>query len=201
MDRQTFAGRRHITLAGHSEGGRVAMLAAAREDKIASLALLATPGTSGADLVLEQQRHLLDVTNAPEAERQAKIELQQKIQAAVVAGKGWEGIPPAVRRQAETPSFRSFLLFDPVAAIQKVDRPILIVQGQLDTQVQPRHADLLEAAVRGRKKPPAVEAVRVPGVNHLLVPATTGEMAEYPTLSGKAIAPAVVDAMLAWLRR
>ena len=39
----------------------------------------------------------------PDAERQAKIELQKKIQAAVIADKGWEGIPPALRAQADSP--------------------------------------------------------------------------------------------------
>ena len=41
---------------GHSEGGTVAMLAAAREKKIGSLVLMATSGITGADLMLEQQR-------------------------------------------------------------------------------------------------------------------------------------------------
>ena len=52
---------RRIAVAGHSEGGAVAMLAAAREKKISALVLIAAPGTLGADLILEQQRHLLDV--------------------------------------------------------------------------------------------------------------------------------------------
>jgi uncharacterized protein len=201
MDKQTFADRRHIAVAGHGEGGWIAMLASAREDKIASLALLATPGTNGAELILEQQRHLLDAGKAPEAERRAKIELQQKIQAAVIAGKGWEGIPPAVRRQADTPLFKSFLLFEPAAAIQKVDRPMLILQGELDTQVPPRHADALAATAKGRKKPPPVEVVKVPGVNHLLLPATTGEVSEYTSLAANPISPAVVGALVDWLKR
>ena len=39
---------------------------------------------------------------APEAERQAKIELQKRIHAAVIADKGWEAIPPELRAQADS---------------------------------------------------------------------------------------------------
>ena len=201
MDRQPFADRRRIAVAGHSEGGWIAMLAAAREDRISSVALLSTPGTSGADLILEQQRHLLDVAKAPEAERRAKIDLQQRIQAAVVSNKGWEGIPLPLRRQADTPWFRSFLLFDPLKAVEKVGQPILVVQGQLDSQVQPRHADLLYAAAQARKKKPRSEVVRLDGVGHLLVLATTGEMTEYASLKGKPVAPPAVDAIVEWLKK
>ena len=50
------------------------------------------------------------------------------------------------------------------------------MQGQLDTQVEPSNADRLEALARARKKAPPAEVIKVPGVNHLFVPATTGEV-------------------------
>ena len=74
---------RRIAVLGYGEGGAAAMLAAAREKKIASLVLVAANGTSGADLVLEQQRHQLDLMKTSDAERQAKIDLQQRVQTAV----------------------------------------------------------------------------------------------------------------------
>ena len=58
-------------------------------------------------------------------------------------------------------------------------QPVLMVQGELDTQVQPHHADKLAAFARARKGTKAlVEVVKVPGVNHLLVPAKTGDVAD-----------------------
>ena len=83
---------------------------------------------------------------APEAERQAKIELQQRIQAAVITDKGWEAIPPELREQADSTWFRSLLLFDPAKVMPKVKQPMLIVQGDLDMQVLPHHADTLARA-------------------------------------------------------
>jgi hypothetical protein len=192
---------RRLTVAGHSEGGVVAMLAAAREKKIGSVVLIATPGSAGGDLILEQQRHQLDLMKLADPERQRKIDLQQKVHAAVITEKGWEGIPPEVRRQADTAWFRSLLQFDPARLIPRLKQPILIVQGELDTQVPPHHAERLAELARKRKNPPAVETVRLPGVNHLLVKATTGEVQEYPLLADKQITPDAAAAIAEWLRR
>jgi pimeloyl-ACP methyl ester carboxylesterase len=192
---------RRLAVAGHSEGAAVAMLAAARERKIASIVLIAGPGTTGAELILEQQRHQLDVMKVPEGERQEKIALQKKIHEAVVTEKGWESLPPDVRRVAETPMFRSLLMFDPAQLMPRIKQPVLIVQGDLDVQVPPHHADRLGDLARARKKAGAVEVVHLPGVNHILVPATTGEVAEYPELKQKTISPDVAKTIAQWLRR
>ena len=45
---------------GHSEGGLVALMAAAKDKQIAAVGLIATPGMTGADIVLAQQKRLLD---------------------------------------------------------------------------------------------------------------------------------------------
>jgi len=42
--------------------------------------------------VLEQQDYLLDHAKLPDGEKLSRIDLQQKIQAAVISGTGWEGI-------------------------------------------------------------------------------------------------------------
>ena len=190
---------KRIAVVGHSEGGAVALLAA-REKKISALVLIAAPGTPGTDLVLEQQRHLLDEMKAPEAERNAKIELQKRIHAAVISDKGWEAIPPELRTQAESTWFRSLLLFDPAKVMQKVKQPMLIVHGDLDKQVLPHHADTLAKLARARKKAGAVELVHLPAINHLLVPAETGEVSEYPVLKDKTVAPTVAKAIVDWLK-
>ncbi|MEP6914034.1 MAG: alpha/beta fold hydrolase [Acidobacteriota bacterium] len=191
----------HISVAGHSEGGAVAMLAAAREKKIASLVLVAAPGSSGADLVLEQQRHMLDIMKVSDEERQLKIALQKKIQAAAISDKGWEALPPDLRAQADSPWFRSLLIFDPAKVMPKIKQPILIVQGDLDRQVPAEQADTLAQLARARKKAGAVELLHLPGINHLLVPATTGEVSEYDGLVDKTVTPTVAKAIVDWLRK
>ena len=177
------------------------MLAAAAEKKISSLVLLAAPGTIGSELILEQQRHVLELLATPESERQAKIDLQTRIQAAVTTDKGWESIPPELREQADSPWFKSLLLFDPAKVMPKIKQPILIIQGDLDKQVFPHHADSLAELARARKKAGPVEVVHLPGINHLLTPAETGEVSEYVTLSVKTVSPAVVKTIVEWLKK
>lgn len=199
LEKRDDVDRKRLAVAGHSEGGAVALLAADREKKIKSLILIAAPGTTGAELILEQQRHVLDVMKTPEAERKEKIDLQQRIQAAVVSGE-WAFIPEPLRKQADSPWFRSLLLFDPAKAIAKVKQPVLILQGALDTQVPPHHADKLAALARARKNAPAVDVVHLPGVNHLLVRAKTGEVSEYPNLEEKTIVPDIAEQIAEWIR-
>jgi pimeloyl-ACP methyl ester carboxylesterase len=190
-----------IGLVGHSEGALVAMLAAQRDKRVAALALVAGPSTTGAELVLEQQLHLLTQLKTPDKELQEKIALQKQINQAVITGQGWDELPATVRRAADVPWFQSYLLFDPAAVMKELRQPILIVQGALDTQVPPHHAEKLAELARARRRKAAVDIAIVPGVNHLLVPATTGEVDEYPTLGDKQVANAVTSSIGTWMAR
>jgi pimeloyl-ACP methyl ester carboxylesterase/spore coat protein U-like protein len=190
-----------IAVIGHSEGGAVALLAAARDKHIAAVGLLAANGVPGADLVLAQQKHLLDRSKLSPEEKQAKIDLQKRIHEAVISGKGWDQLPADVRRQVDNAEFQSLLTNDPAKVIPNVRQPILIVQGELDTQVEPSNADRLAELARKRKNAPPVEEVKVPAVNHLLVPAKTGEVDEYSSLAGSHLSPQVVEAIVTWLKK
>ncbi|MDP1571374.1 MAG: alpha/beta fold hydrolase [Vicinamibacterales bacterium] len=193
--------RRRIAVVGHSEGAWVGMLAAARDRRIAALALLAGASSTGAELILEQQAHVLALTKAPEAEATAKVALQQQIHAAVLEGGSWEGVPDDVREQADNAWFQSFLAFDPARVMRDVRQPILVLQGALDTQVRASHAERLAELARARRRNGGVDIVIAPGVNHLLVIATTGEVSEYGTLAGRELATGVTSALGLWLTK
>ncbi len=191
-----------VVLVGHAEGAAIAMLAASREKRVRAIALLEAAGRTGREVTIEQQQRLLAKMNLPEAERAQKIALQERIVDATIRGTGWEGVPNDVRRQADTPLFKSWLLFDPAVAIAKVKQPVLILQGALDTQFPPAYADRLDELARARKNAPPTHTrkVIVPGVNHLLVPATTGDADEYPTLTNRTVSPEVTTVIVGWLK-
>jgi dipeptidyl aminopeptidase/acylaminoacyl peptidase len=195
--------RKRLAMAGHSEGGWTAMLAARSTKDISALVLIATPGVTGADLILAQQEHLLKAMNLKPEEQQAKVDLQKKIQKAVMSGTGWQDVPADLRKQADTPWFRSFLTFDPVKVMAKVRQPVLIVQGDLDRQIFAPQADRLAQMARARKGRAGQEVtlVHVPGVNHLLVPATTGEVDEYQKLPDKNVSKSVLTPIVDWLKK
>lgn len=194
---------KRIALIGYAEGGAIAMLAADRAgDKVAALALIAAPGMTGRDVVLAQQAHNMTLASNPDDEKRAMTEMQRRILDAVASGRGWDGIPATARRAADTPLFKSYIEFDPAVAMKNVDQPVMVIQGDRDTQVAPVNADRLEALSTGRKAKAAAltKKVLIPGVNHLLVPAATGEMMEYPSLAGKSLSPVVSASLADWLR-
>jgi hypothetical protein len=190
---------RRIAVAGHSEGGVVSLIAASKEKRIAGVVLIATNGLRGAEVVLAQQQRLLEKSSLSDADKQSRIALQKQINEAALSGK-LDTLPAAIRRQVDNAEFLSILSTDPAAIMPNVRQPILIVQGELDTQVEPSNADKLEELARARKKAGPVEVLKIPGINHLLVPATTGDLDEYSRLTDKQVSPAVTGGIVKWLQ-
>jgi pimeloyl-ACP methyl ester carboxylesterase len=188
-----------IAVVGHGEGAWVALLAASRDRRFAAVASIAAPASTGAQLVLEQQESALERIDARPEDRAAKIELQKKIHAAVVSGKGWEGIPAELRRQADTPWFQSYLRFNPAAVLEDIRQPLLLVHGQLDHQVPVSHVDRLAELAKKANRSRSVEVVTVRGVNHLLTPAVTGEVGEYASLPDRNVSKDVTSVLSTWL--
>jgi uncharacterized protein len=194
--------RKRLAVVGHSEGGWVALMTA-KDKNVAAVGLVATAAVSGRELNLYQVTHGLERSTRSEAERQATVDLQKQIQQAVVTGLGWEriNVPESVRHQADTPYFQSFLTLDPAKLMKDVSQPVLIVEGERDTQVPPANAEKLETLAKARKKAAPVKVVKIAAVNHLLVPANTGEVDEYQRLTDRHVSPAVTTELINWLRQ
>ena len=192
---------KRIAVVGHGEGGSVALIAASKERRVAAAGVIATPGANGADMVLAQQLRVLSRMKLSPADQQIKVDAQKRINEAVITGKGLDQLPADVRRAVDNVYFQSLLTTDPAKVMPDVRQPILIVQGELDTQVEPSNADRLAALARARKKAGPVDVVKVPGINHLLVKATTGEVDEYGSLPDKQVSPVVTQAIAAWLHK
>jgi pimeloyl-ACP methyl ester carboxylesterase len=192
---------KRIALVGHGDGVWIAMLTATRERRIAGLVSIAGPSGSGADVILEQQQRALDALKLPPAERDQRVALQKQILSAVATGKGWETIPPALRKQADTPWLQSLLTFNLAGVVKDLRQPILFVHGELDRQVPVAHATQLSDLARKESRSPSIEVVVVRGVNHLLVPATTGDIAEYATLTDRNVSGDVKAAVTSWLTK
>lgn len=199
-DRKDVDNRR-IAVLGHSEAAWVALLAASRDSRVAAVVSIAAPSQTGAELVLDQQRMALTRLNLSPSEREQKVELQKRIQAAVLSGKGWEGVPDDLRRQADTPWFQSLLAYEPAKVLQGVKQPILFVHGQLDKQIAVDNVERLSELARTAGKSKVVDVVSVRGVNHLLVPAVTGDVSEYGTLTDRNVSRDVTAAIADWLTR
>ena len=192
---------KRISLIGYGEGGWIALAVAARERKIAAIALIATPATPGTELVLEQQRLMFEKTSPSAAAQQSAVEQQKQILDAVITGKGWEHFNPDMRRRVDTPLYRSFLMFEPAKVIVEVRQPMLVMQPALDREVPAYHGEQLAQLARSRPRAKATEFVQLTGVNHLLAQAVTGEVAEYATLTQRSVSPAATLELTAWLSK
>jgi uncharacterized protein len=201
LTKRKDADPKRIAAIGYGEGGWVALILGAREQKLAAVVLAGTPAISGMELVLEQQRQLFERSGTTGGAQQAAVAQQKTILDAVVTGNGWENLTPDIRRRVDTPLYRSFLQFDPAQMITRVRQPLLILHPALDREVPMYHGEQLAQLGRSRPRAKATDFVPVPGVNHLLARAVTGDVAEYGTLPERRVSPAVTLELTSWLNK
>ena len=202
-----------LGLGGHSEGGVIAPMVAARRTDVAFLVLMAGTGVPGDQILYAQGAAILRASRAPED----AIATQRKMQEAMFRVAATD-LPPdeVVKKIQETlgtqtgisemahqvtePWFRAFLRLDPGVALAQVKCPVLVLNGELDLQVLPdQNVPAIEAALKkgGNTK---VEVKRLPKLNHLFQTASTGGPAEYSQIE-ESFAPVALEAISGWLRR
>ena len=106
---------------GHSEGGAIAPMVAAKDPKLAAIVLMAGPAYSGEAIITYQIGNLIrGDTSIPVAKKDSATK--------------------ATRAQFDSTSGRAawmkwFLAYDPLPTIKQVKQPVLILQGATDQQV------------------------------------------------------------------
>jgi alpha-beta hydrolase superfamily lysophospholipase len=191
---------KRIAVIGHSEGGVIAPLVAASDPRLAAIVLLAGTAKRG-DAVLSYQLDLLLASDPrmSEAEKAKKRAENQAFIRAIIE-KGDVSKYPATLQGLNSEWGRAFLGYDPLPTIRKVRQPILILQGALDRQVTADQASMLEQAARAAGNKDVT--IRIfPNLNHLFLPARTGEESEYTSLSTYAIPDEVLNTMSDWLQQ
>jgi pimeloyl-ACP methyl ester carboxylesterase len=180
-------------LAGHSEGGLVALAAAQEPGDICGLVLLAAPGRPVGEVLRSQLK--ANPANAPLLD-QANGAIDS-----LAAGRRADvtGMNPALL-PLFAPRVQDFLIslfsYDPARLAAGVRRPLLVLNGENDLQVSSDDARRLAAAN------PAAKLVLLPGVNHVLKAVVGGDrqanVAAYadPSLP---LAPGVADAIAAFI--
>ena len=89
------AGR--VGLVGHSEGGIVAPLVANRSDGVAFVALLAAPAVSAEEILVAQQRTLLEDSDSTAEEAEQFRVFQELVFRATATGQGWDQAEASMR--------------------------------------------------------------------------------------------------------
>lgn len=203
---------RKIGLIGHSEGGMIAPMVAARNTRIAFLVLMAGTGVPGNQILPRQAAAIAEAMGATKEmvdkvisnQREALTLIQSDADEGMVIGRlqvmnpGAEAQVAAQVRQMRRPWFKFFLSYDPAVALRKVTVPVLAINGSKDVQVLPSQnlpaiRTALEAA--GNKN---VEIVELPGLNHLFQTSKTGAPTEYGDIE-ETIAPVVLETVAKWI--
>lgn len=202
LERRNDVNDDRIIVLGHGEGGWIALLAAARENEIDALALLAVPGTSGTDLIFEQQKNRPGYLETPDSERSRQVALQTRIIEAVLGEGTWDNIPENFRVRADTRWFRSFLEFDLNEVVRRARQPILIVHGDEDQQIPTHHSDRLASLAETRRRQEStVEVIKLPGINHQLLMATTKPVDQYSQLFDRRVSSEMISVLTDWFDR
>jgi pimeloyl-ACP methyl ester carboxylesterase len=201
---------RKMGLIGHSEGGAIAPMVAARNRDVAFIVMLAGPGVPGHQIIVAQTAALVKASGAPpeKVEAAAKQEgaildvvLGEKDNAAAQAKlKEQFSVPDSVVKSLTSAWYRYFLEYDPAVALRKVQCPVLALNGGKDVQVPPQLnlPAIRKALEEGGNK--HFETVEMPGLNHLFQTANTGLVEEYSTIE-ETMSPAVLEKIAAWLAK
>ena len=217
-----------IGLVGHSEGGLIAPIAAARSKDVAFIVLMAGTGLPGIDIIKAQAELIAKAEGASESEMKYSRETQRRAidiflkekdekvarTKLVAAMKEMLAAMPEAEKKALDEAggevseamidqfnnawFRSFLAFDPRPTLRKVRCPVLAINGEKDLQV-PCKENLAEIDKALRAGGNRdVKTIAFPGLNHLFQPCKTGSPSEYSKIE-TTIAPEVLKAIGDWI--
>ncbi len=212
--------KKYLGLIGHSEGGIIAPMVAARRKDVSFIVMWGGPEIGGKKTNIEQNIHALKLSGISDSATNAFIQLHSQVLDLVGKIHSQAQLDSVITpvfikwKQAQSPAtltalnvsnstvlgtdfygtynqlynaawLRFFVTYDPETDLAKVICPVLAVNGEKDTQV---NAEENLAAIKA-----------LPGLNHLLQSAQTGDISEYET-SEETMSPAALDIICSWIK-
>ncbi|MEA2600341.1 MAG: uncharacterized protein QOF89_1333 [Acidobacteriota bacterium] len=150
--------RHHLGLAGYSQGGWLAPLAASRLDGVAFLVLHVAPAVSVEEQELQRVRYGMASEGFSEEDVARAAAYTRKVFDAAYRGADWAGLAAATEKAKGTKWAEQVQLatssddlegwrrqrYDPAAVLRKTTIPVLVLYGASDTSVPPaENADLM----------------------------------------------------------
>ena len=205
--------RDRVGLLGHSEGGYLAPLVAARpENRVAFVILLAAPAVPGTEILDRQARDVFTQQGATPEQIDTHLAFLADWTAALRAGQLTKGarlsetynrtLPEELRvssaaiNNQNTPYMAALVSYDPASALGALRMPVLACYGSKDVQV-PADQNVAPMGELLAADPDATVRV-LAGLNHLMQPADTGRPAEYRSIE-TTLAPELLDTVTGWL--
>jgi hypothetical protein len=219
--------KKKIGLMGHSEGGIIAPMVAARSKDVAFIVLLAGTGIPGDQLLLLQQELIGKASGASDEDLQKsktinkgafelvtksvntetlKTELTSYLKQVMKnlpdsgkqAGMSTDETVNAQVTQLISPWMQYFIKLNPAVALEKVKCPVLAINGDKDLQVPSKIN--LEAIKKALEKGGnrKVTTKELPNLNHLFQECKTGLPSEYAKIE-QTFSPIALDELTKWI--
>ncbi len=214
-----------IGLVGHSEGGLIAPIVAAKNKNVAFCVLLAGPGVSGRVILQTQSKRAAELEGIPaedvatsqaiavkiydilgnykgDTSNKQLLELFEEMKTKMTSERAKaELTDAAIKSQVKmmtTPWMLTFIGYDPQASLQKVTCPVLAINGEKDFQVLPKLN--LDAIEKGLKHNKDVTIKQFKDLNHLFQTSETGALSEYAEIE-ETFAPVALNYVSAWINK
>ncbi len=214
-----------IGMLGHSEGGLIAAMVAARREEIAFIVMLAAPGIPGDQLLLEQIESVGLSTGKTPTEISAQQEITagihelvhkfqhsdslsimlkdylyqafERTQMDIPDGATLDDLVQLQINVATSPWYRFYISYDPAQSFQMLKCPVLALNGDKDIQVSSINLEQIKQQVKtGGNQQITVKEYR--GLNHLFQEAESGAISEYAIID-QTIAPQVLHDIAEWI--
>lgn len=220
--------KKKIGLIGHSEGGIIAPMLAAKDKEISFIVLIAGTGIIGSDLLLLQQELIGRANGISETELQKnkkeskaafdliqkfenndslKLELgsfiKQHLDDEILAQiQNGMSLDDFIKNQVDvltTPWMYNFLNYDPSIILEKVKCPVLALNGSKDLQVPSKiNLDAIETALK-KAKNKNITIKELAGLNHLFQECETGSPVEYAKIE-QTFSPTALKEIADWIK-
>jgi uncharacterized protein len=216
--------RERIGLIGHSEGGLIAPMVAVKSNDVAFIVLMAGPCVIGEKILFEQESINSRAMGITEQQLSHQLGFQQEVFSIIKQESNLEKAEELLseillKQLANLPKneqqssadeiksqmkicnskwFRYFLTYDPIASLRHLKIPVLVINGELDSQISSKQnlpviAKILEEA--GNEN---YEIIEFPKLNHFFQTCVTGSILEYGLIE-ETIAPVVLNTLSNWI--
>ena len=183
---------KQVLLLGHSLGGYAMPRIALRDGKLAGAIVMAGNARPIEDVVLDQNEAVLKLRRGDAVAQQRFDQLKAEVAKVKALGAGKQN-PPVV---LGLPSayFVDLQGYEPAKEASRLAIPLLVLQGERDTQVTMQDFGIWKAAVAGQKNG---EVELFPNLNHLFMASEgLGTPAEYRVPEN--VAPEVINRIALW---
>ena len=215
--RSTHINTSRLGIGGHSEGGAIAPMVAARNKDVKFVVMLAGQGCTGLDVLMQQNDAIFRANGLSDSLLTLRNNCMREL-FSMPSGSGQKdykkvidrhtsgltkeqidsigmgrGAAATMKQQMDLPWIRAFLTLDPAEYLPKVSCPVLAIGGSKDLQVltQPNLDHI-------KKMCPQADCRELTGLNHLFQHCKKGSPDEY-ILIEETFAPEAMMAIADWI--